>query len=207
MNTTDPPELRPEAERNDDVVASLALTLDGYVCRPDGEVDYLENHPIDDFDFGAWSARIGALVMGRASYEQTVGWGWTWGDLPTLVLTSATDLPIPEGADVRFKAAPTAEAITEFSAEIAAGRGGRIWVFGGGKVVTEALLGGVVDTLDVVIVPEAIGEGIPLYAQPFAAQMRVLEAVPFAKGAIRIVYDVARDLAGDLAGNVAGDIS
>jgi dihydrofolate reductase len=180
--------IRPEADRNDDVVASLAVTLDGYVCRLDGAVDYLDKYPLEGFDFAAWADRIGALVMGRTSYVQTVGWGWTWGDRPTLVLTNATDLPIPEGANVTFKAAPTADAIAEFSKQTEK----RLWVFGGGEVVTAALAGGVVDTLDITVVPEAIGSGIPLFSDAFSGPMRVLETMPFDNGALRIVYDTSR---------------
>ncbi len=176
----------PESERNNDVVASLAVTLDGYVCRPDGAVDYLEKHPVEEFDFPAWVDRVGALAMGRTSYVQTVGWGWTWGDRPTLVLTSESDLLVPEGANVTFRAAPTAEAIAEFSAQTDK----RLWVFGGGNVVTAALLGGVIDALDIMIVPEAIGSGIPLFTEPFSGSMQLIETFPFANGAVRLVYDV-----------------
>ena len=56
-----------EHERSTDVVASLAVTLDGDVCRPDGAVDYLDKYPLDDFDFSAWADRVGALVVGRTS--------------------------------------------------------------------------------------------------------------------------------------------
>lgn len=177
--------VQPEAERTDDVVASLAVTLDGYVARSDGAVDYLDAYPIADFDFDGWVDRIGALVMGRATYEQTIGWGWGWGDRPTLVLTTATDLPVPEGADVTFRAAPTAQAIRDWSATTPK----RLWVFGGGAVVTEALVGGAVDTLDITIIPEAIGSGIPLFAEPYARPLQVIESVPYANGALRVVYD------------------
>ena len=91
-----------EESRKDDVVASLAVTLDGYICRPNGDVDYLEKYPIEDFDFDEWVGRIGSLVMGSASYRQSVDWGWNWAHLPTLVLTSQDDLPVPENADVTF---------------------------------------------------------------------------------------------------------
>ena len=178
-------QLTPESQRHDDVVASLALTLDGYVCRPDGAVDYLEKYSLGDFDFEAWAGRIGALVMGRTTYEQTIGWGWTWGDRPTLVLTSASDLPVPDGANITFRSAPTAQAIAEWSAQTPK----RLWVFGGGQVITQALLGGVVDTLDLTVMPEAIGEGIPLFTQPFAGSMRIIETVPYNNGAFRIVWD------------------
>lgn len=177
--------LQPEADRTDDVVASLAVTLDGYVSRSDGAVDYLETYPIADFDFDAWADRIGALVMGRTTYEQTVGWGWMWGDRPTLVLTTTTDLPVPDGADVTFRTAPTAQAIRDWSAATPK----RLWVFGGGAVVTEALIGGAIDTLDITVIPEAIGDGIPLFAKPYTGSLQVIETAPYDNGALRIVYD------------------
>lgn len=43
---------------------------------------------MEDFDFDGFVAGIGALIMGRSSYEQAVEWGWQWGDLPTMVLTT-----------------------------------------------------------------------------------------------------------------------
>lgn len=174
-------------EDDDDVVASLGVTLDGFVARPDGAVDYLDKYPMTDFDFDAWVAKVGSLVMGSTSYQESLDkWGWGWGDKPTLVLTHRTDLPVPDGADIRFVAAPTAEAIREFAADAPK----RLWVFGGGNVVTAALVGGVVDVLDITVVPEAIGEGIPLFTAPYAGPMNLVQATPYANGAVRLVYEM-----------------
>ena len=134
-----------------DVVASLAVSLDGYVAEADGSVGFLEKYPIEDFD--AFVDGIGALIMGSTSYIQAVEWGWMWGDRPTMVLTTRTDLPVPDDANIRFGATPTAAAIRSFSAETPK----RLWVFGGGKVVTEGLVGGAIDTLDITLMPEALG--------------------------------------------------
>jgi len=73
----------------DDIVASLAVTLDGYVAREDGGVDYLEKYPITEFDFDAFLEGVGAIIMGRASYVQAVEWGWQWSAYPTMVLQAA----------------------------------------------------------------------------------------------------------------------
>jgi len=170
----------------DDIVASLAVTLDMYVAREDGEVDYLEKYPITDFDFDAFLAGVGAIIMGRASYVQAVEWGWQWADYPTMVLTNQTDLQVPDSADVRFSSAPTAEAIPAFAAETP----NRLWVFGGGRVITDGLLGNAIDTLDLTVMPEAIGAGIPLFANGYAAPMRVHQTTPYDNGAMRVVYDL-----------------
>ncbi len=172
-----------------DVVASLAVSLDGYVCRADGSVDYLEKYPIEEYDFDGFVDGVGALIMGSTTYVQTVGWGWTWGDRPTMVLTTRADLPVPEGADIRFAARPTAEAIRSFSAETPK----RLWVFGGGRVVTEGLRGGAIDTLDITVMPEALGDGIPLFSDAYDGPMLLVETVAYSNGAFRLVYDTRLD--------------
>ena len=171
--------------RETDVVASLAVSLDGYVAEADGSVGFLEKYPIEEFDFDSFVDGIGALIMGSTSYVQAVEWGWMWGDRPTMVLTTRTDLPVPDGADIRFAATPTAAAIRSFSAETPK----RLWVFGGGKVVTEGLVGGAIDTLDITLMPEALGSGIPLFSDAYDGPMQLVESVPYANGAVRLVYD------------------
>jgi dihydrofolate reductase len=170
-----------------DVVAGLALSLDGYIAAADGSVGFLENYPIDEADFEAFVAGIGGLITGSTTYEQAVGWGWLWGDLPTMVLTTRPDLPVPEGADVRFSAAPTAEAIRSFSAATPK----RLWVFGGARVIGDGLRGGAIDTLDLTVVPEVLGKGIPLFNAP-VGPLRLESTKRYASGAVRLIYHVHR---------------
>jgi dihydrofolate reductase len=169
-----------------DVVALLAITLDGYIARPDGSVDFLEAHPVEEFDFDEFTADVDGLIMGSATYEQTVGFGWAWGARPTTVLTTRSDLDVPPDADIRFSSAPTADAIRSLAAECEK----RVWVFGGGRVVTDGILGGAVDTLDLTVIPEAIGSGIPLFTAPVPGPLRLRESTPYSGGAIRLVYDL-----------------
>lgn len=171
-----------------DTVASLAVSLDGYVAEADGGVAFLDAFPAESFDidpFAPFLSTIGALIMGSTSYLQAVDWGWMWGEYPTMVLTSRADLPVPDGADVRFAAMPTAEAIRTFSAETTK----RLWVFGGGRVVTEGLLGGAVDVLDITVMPTAVGSGHPLFTAAYGGPLRLIESRAYANGAMRLVYD------------------
>jgi dihydrofolate reductase len=172
-----------------DIVASLALTLDGFIARPDGSVDFLEKYPMEDFNFEEFTDTIGALIMGRETYEMSVGFGWLWADTPTMVLTTRTGLAVPEGADVTFAAQPTAEAIRAFSAATPK----RLWVHGGAKVISEGLKGGAIDTLDLMIMPEALGEGVPLFLEPYSGPMRLKEHTSYANGAVRLIYDTRPD--------------
>jgi dihydrofolate reductase len=171
-----------------DVVALLAVTLDGYVARTDGGVDFLEAHPIEEFDFDEFTDGVDTLLMGSATYEQVLGFGWAWGARPTTVLTTRTGLDVPDDADIRFSSEPTADAIRALAAESEK----RLWVVGGGRVVTDGILGGGIDTLDLTIVPEAIGSGIPLFAEAVPGPFRLVDVTSYANGASRLVYDVGR---------------
>ncbi len=169
-----------------DVVALLAITLDGYIARADGSVDFLDAHPVEEFDFDEFADTVGGLVMGRHTYEQTVGFGWTWGARPTTVLTTRQNLEVPAGADIWFSSEPTADAIRALAAECDQ----RVWVFGGGRVVTDGILGGAVDTLDLTIVPEVLGAGLPLFTAPVPGPFRLVESIRYSGGANRLVYDL-----------------
>lgn len=176
-----------------DVVASLAVSLDGYVAQSDGNVDFLQKYPLEDFDFDTFTDTIGALIMGSTTYLQALQWGWMWGDRPTTVLTTRTGLPVPDGADIRFSDSPTARVITTFSSEIPK----RLWVFGGGKVITDGLVGGAIDTLDITVMPEALGGGVPLFTDPYGGPMRLIDTTAYPNGAIRLVYDTTPEKRGN----------
>jgi dihydrofolate reductase len=115
--------------------------------------------------------------------------GLDMGDRPTTVLTTRTGLPTPDGADIRFTNSATAATIRAFSAETPK----RLWVFGGGKVVTDGLIGGAIDTLDITVMPEALGNGLPLFTDAYGGPMRLLETTVFSNAAFRLVYNTTPD--------------
>ncbi|MCJ7780602.1 MAG: hypothetical protein MUQ27_07235 [Acidimicrobiia bacterium] len=55
-------------------------------------------------------------------------------------------------------------------------------------MITDGVVAGVIDTLDVTVMPEAIGGGIPLFAGPYAGQMDLIESTVFSNGAVRLIY-------------------
>jgi len=168
-----------------DVVAYLAVSLDGFIAESDGSVSFLDDFGSEEFGFGDFIEGVGAAVMGSTTYEQVLGFGWPYGDTPTLVLTSR-ELDVPDGAHVTFSAERTGDAIRAFAAETDK----RIWVIGGGKVVTAALQSGAVDTLELYIMPIALGRGIPLFTEPCEGPLALIESHAFGNGVVRLVYTI-----------------
>ena len=165
----------------DDIIAYVATSLDGYLAAPDGTVSFLDDFGSDEYDFDGFFDSIDCLAMGSTTYEQVLGFGWPYGDRPCLVLTTR-DLAIPYGADVTFDEGPTGRALRSFAAR----HHGRLWVVGGGKVITAGITAGAIDTLELFVMPVALGSGTPLPGR----SLEWRETTPFDNGVVRLVYAV-----------------
>lgn len=166
-----------------DVVAYVAVSLDGFIAESDGAVSFLDDFGSDEYKFHDFIDSVGALVMGSTTYEQVVGFGWPYGEIPALVLTSR-DLPVAEGATIDFSSKRTGEAIRSYSSVTEK----RVWVVGGGKVVTAALQSGAIDTLELYLMPVALGRGVPLFTEPCEGPLTLVESQDFSNGVVKLVY-------------------
>lgn len=171
-----------------DVVAYLAVSLDGFIAEADGGVHFLDEFGTDEYGYDDFIEGVGAAVMGSATYEQVVGFGWPYGDMPTLVLTSR-QIDTPEGANITFSSERTGDAMTVFCAPITK----RVWVIGGGKVVTAALQAGSVNTLELYVMPVVLGRGVPLFTEPCEGPLTLTESKAFSNGVVKLVYTLGKD--------------
>src|SRR5882724_613455 len=151
------------------VTIHMAASLDGFIARKDGSVDWLETP--DEFAGGAtmdpgfveaFLKSIDCYVMGSRTYETALnfaakGFGWAYGDKPVFVLSSR-QLP------------RTRETVEFHSGDLAQFVNGRlrpafrsIWFVGGGVVAGECLRRGLADEVRYSILPVLIGEGIPFF--------------------------------------------
>ncbi len=177
----------------------LAQTLDGYIADPDGGLDWLfgfegesevETSGSARADVDRFLAEVGALAMGSATYEILISEesDWPYGDRPTWVFTSR-ELPVPEGADVRFVSGPV-EPVHE---EMVAAAGERnVWMLGGGNLATQFADAELLDELHVTIIPVVLGAGLPTFVGRLRQRLRLTEVRPFEGGAAQLRYDFVR---------------
>ena len=139
---------------------SVASSLDGFIAGPNGEFDWIPMDP--DIDFGAMFSRYDTLLMGRKTYEASAAYPddnmAMWKGMRVIVcsrtLTSAPKAEVwGDDAMSRLK-------------ELKREDGKDIWLFGGGELFRTLLDAGVVDDVEVAIVPVLVGGGIPLRALP-----------------------------------------
>jgi dihydrofolate reductase len=154
----------------------VGASLDGFIAGPNDELDWLSGGGSAGQGearqaFASFFAQIGAVLMGRRTYDVVCGFDgpWPYGDTPMLIATSR---PFePKRASVRAEGGSIAELVER--AKQAAGD--RDVYVDGGKLIRSALDAGLVDEITVTIVPVVLGSGIPLFAG--AARRHRLELV------------------------------
>jgi dihydrofolate reductase len=160
-------------------VYATAMTLDGYLADDQDSLEWLfvqDHDPEGPGDHGAFMRGVGSMVMGAATYLWVhdhmlrSGEGWPYQQ-PAWVLTHR-ELPVIEGADVRFDAADDPAAVRRLHADlVAAAAGGDVWVVGGGALAADLAAEGLLDELRLSIAPVTLGSGKPLLPRPFALRL------------------------------------
>ena len=137
------------------VILQLALTLDGYIARKDGSVDFLDdiNSSFKD-EFDSFVNSVNKIIMGRGTYEKMLEFGEIpFNDKEIYVLTSKN--LSSKQSNIIF----TDENIQSLVKKI----NNNIWLFGGSKVIQSFISLDLIDELQLYVVPKIIGDGIPLF--------------------------------------------
>lgn len=162
----------------------LGLSLDQQIARADGRIDWLESWQSDGENYGydAFSAGIDALVMGRATYDTVLGFGfWPYEGKRVIVLSHRPFEPRhgeerAEGALLPLLERLGAEGVREVYLD-------------GGRLVQQGLAEGVVDTLTLTVLPLTIGRGRPLFGDDTPEQRwRLQDVRSFPSGVVQLRY-------------------
>jgi dihydrofolate reductase len=166
----------------------FAASLDGYIADPQGGVGYLDAFHGENRGYDEFFSEIGTLVMGRATYKFVEDYGsWPYGDQYRTIVLTHRPIPKPlcelEERDV--------DDFAEFARELRELSDGDTWIVGGGKVMGAFLGAGEVDTIEMSIVPVAIGMGIPMYtgAKTIAERFNLQRVEQFPSGIVRLTYE------------------
>lgn len=181
------------------VTIHMVASVDGFIARRDGRVDWLETE--DHFEGGqtltaeavqTFLSAIDCYVMGARTYETALafearGLGWAYGDKPTFVLTTRA-LP---------KTRPSVELCAGDLDHLVNTRlkpaFSSIWFVGGGHVTAECLRRGLADEVRYSIAPVAIGDGVPFFGDlDRDVALHLLEVTPYTSGMVALRYEVRK---------------
>lgn len=163
---------------------SAAMSLDGYIAGPDGQYDWIVMDP--EIDFRALMASFDTVLMGRKTYEAARRQGGeAMAGISVYVFSSTLAQKDCPGVTVTADAGATIAALK-------ARTGKDIWLFGGGGLFRSLLDLGLVDTVEVSVVPVLLGAGVKLLPEPYAARrLKLTNQRVYAKtGTVSLEYAI-----------------
>jgi dihydrofolate reductase len=145
------------------VIVHIAASADGYIARPDGDLDWLTSRPAPPGFYGmnAFMKTIDTLLLGRKTYEVSLSLGGKFDPKTKTIVFSHNPPPPDAPAGVEF----VNGAIGPIVSGLRDQPGKDMWLMGGGELIASFLDEKAIDEFVVSVIPVFIGDGIPLIAR------------------------------------------
>lgn len=166
----------------------VGTSVDGFLARPNGDLDFLEAGGGEPHGYDEFIASVDTIVIGRKTFETVLIFAaWPYGSKRVVVLSSGTvDLSGARGGVVEQMAGPPEEIVAKLSAS-----GARHVYVDGGITIQGFLRAGLIQRITVTRVPVLIGEGISLFgALPHDIRLRHVATQDYPDGLVKTEYHV-----------------
>lgn len=172
------------------VTLHVVSSLDGFIARKDNDVSWMDASSVYEAGVSISAEQIAAFlktidcyVLGSRTYEHALKLGWTYGDTPTVVVTSR-NLP-REKNSVEFYSGDLKTLVNEKLAP----RYRNIWLVGGAILSQEFLALGLVDEIKLTIAPVLLGNGLRLFGDSQTEKRwKLSNAVAYKNGFVELSY-------------------
>ena len=179
------------ATKRRQIIVHIATSADGYIARPDGDIEWLTSRPAPKGFYGmnAFMRTIDTEVLGRKTYDTALALGGRFDTKTRHIVFSRQSPPADAPPGVEFVSGP----IEPFVSELRERPGKDIWLMGGGELIASFLDAQAIDEFVISVVPVFIGDGIPLIARRHRhVRLDLRLAERFDDGLVQLHYDVRR---------------
>jgi dihydrofolate reductase len=178
------------------IITYIATSVDGYIARPDGDVEWLNRlPPTVDYGMGKFYPMIDTILWGRKTYDWGLAYQKKSGSKESIFDKSVANYifsrkpPKKQAPGVMFVSEP----VKTFARKLRNKPGKHIWMMGGGELIASFLDAGEIDEFDIHLIPVFIGEGIPLIAPRHRdVPLGLLSTRKYPDGVVRLRYQVKR---------------
>jgi dihydrofolate reductase len=175
------------------VIVHIGTSADGYIARPDGDLEWLTSRPAPEGFYGmnAFMRSVDTKVLGRKTYEASLRMGARFDSKDRYIVFSRHAPPADAPPGVEF----VSEAIGPFVSRLCAQPGKDIWLMGGGEIIASFLDEQAIDEFVISVAPVFIGDGIPLIARRHRhVPLELLSVERFDDGLVQSRYRVQSNL-------------
>lgn len=169
----------------------IAVSLDGYIAKPDGDLGFLSMVEVEGEDYGyaAFMEDVDAVVLGRKTYDKILSMmpELQYGDRDVYVFTRT---PRPDLGRIRFYTGDLAGLTKELRMK----NGKNIFCDGGAETIAFLLENKLFNELTVSVIPVLLGGGIRLFDKSFPEQkLNLLNSKAFPSGLVQLHYQVVHE--------------
>lgn len=164
----------------------IAMSLDGYIAKPDGDISFLSivEQEGEDYGYTHFSEQTDVVILGRKTYEKILSFDceFPYGAKKVYVITHQQ-----QGSDkrVKFYSGDLGTLIDQIKQE----DGKNIYVDGGAEIISQLLKLDLIDEMQISVIPILIGDGIPLFGKGIPEQkLHLAGSVSFKKGLVQLHY-------------------
>jgi dihydrofolate reductase len=172
------------------VIVHIGTSADGYIARPDGDLEWLTSRPKPPGFYGmsAFMRSVDTALLGRKTYDASVRMGARFDSKRRTIVFSRQAPPAAAPTGVEF----VTEAIGPFVRRLRNEAGKDIWLMGGGELIASFLDEQEIDEFVVTVAPVFIGDGVPLIARRHRRVPLELHSVErFEDGVVQLCYRLA----------------
>jgi dihydrofolate reductase len=177
------------------IIVEVAISADGYIARPDGDVEWLNRRARRDYGMKAFYRTIDTILMGRKTYDWALAYWKKAGKKDGMFDTKVANLVFSRKPPKRVVPGVqfVREPIKAFVRRLRSKPGKHIWMMGGGELIASFLDAGEIDEFNIHVVPTFIGKGIPLIAPRHRdINLRLRSSKKYPDGVVELRYEVAR---------------
>ena len=183
-----------QRKRRRKIIVYIATSADGYIARPNGDVEWLNRRPTNvDYGMKACYGTIDTILWGRKTYDWAIAYQKKHRMKGSLFDKNVANYvfshrpPKKSAEGVEFVKVPVKAFVRRLRAE----PGKNIWMMGGGELIASFLDAGEIDEFDIHVIPTLIGKSIPLIAPKRRAIELSLQSVrKYSDGTVRLRYEV-----------------
>ena len=178
-------------QNNRKVILYIAMSLDGFIAKPDGNIDFLSvvDQEGEDFGYYKFIETVDTVILGMKTYEKVLSMGYEL-PYPEKDIYILTRTPKPDLDTKKFYTGSLSDLISKLK-----NTGGKnIYCDGGAETVHRLLMEDLIDEIIVSIIPVLLGDGISLFKNGFQEmKLQLINSCAFEKGLVQLHYIRVRD--------------
>ncbi len=175
------------SEKGRKVVVFIAMSVDGYIAKPNGDIGFLSVVELngEDYGYSDFMKTIDTVIIGRKTYDQVMemGYDYPYQDKEVYILSRSERPEV--GLPKYFKGS-----LKGLVDELKANPGKNIFCDGGADVINALLQENLIDEFVISVIPVILGEGIPLFKDGRPEnQLKLIQSKQFVKGLVQLHYE------------------